>query len=72
MGRNICRWYNSTSGVKRAADSGEIDQKWVDGYCFNGGINCVRKQRFENEGYVSPDYVLADGSVAENLKKKYS
>jgi len=68
-GRNACRWYDSTSGMKRAYDSGMLDKKWIDEYCMNGGQGCVRKKRFEEEGYVSPDYVLPDGTVDEDLKK---
>ena len=68
--KNMCRWYNETSGMKRAYDRGLIDKKWVEDYCWNGGQNCVRKQRFEQEGYVSPDYVLPDGTVDENLKRE--
>jgi hypothetical protein len=68
--RNICRWYNQTSGIKRACDAGLIDNKCVEDYCFNGGKNCVRKRRFEQEGYVSPDYVLPDGTESPELKGK--
>ncbi len=68
-GKNGCCWYDSTSGMKRAYDSGMLDKKWIDEYCMNGGQDCVRKKRFEEEGYVSPDYVLPDGTVDENLKK---
>lgn len=68
--RNICRWYNETSGIKRACDAGLLDRKWVEDYCYSGGKNCVRKRRFEQEGYVSPDYVLPDGTVCEELKGK--
>jgi hypothetical protein len=67
----VCRWYNETSGVKRAYDLGLIDERWVRDYCLNGGEGCVRKMRFENEGYVSPDYVLPDGSMSEAVKKYY-
>ena len=67
--RRRCRWYNETSGVKRAADRGLIDKHWVEDYCLQGGKNCIRKQRFENEGYVSPDSVLPDGTVDENVKE---
>jgi hypothetical protein len=70
IGKNLCRWYDETSAMKRAYDRGLIDEHWVEDYCWNGGQGCVRKQRFENEGYVSPDYVLPDGSVAENLRKQ--
>lgn len=64
-----CRWYNETSGVKRAYDLGLIDKSWVEDYCFRGGVDCVRKRRFEMEGYVSPDYILPDGSTSERVKE---
>jgi len=64
-----CRWYNETSGVKRAYDLGLIDKHWVEDYCFNGGKDCVRKRRFEEEGYISPDYILPDGSTSEKVKE---
>jgi hypothetical protein len=62
--RNVCKWYDETSGMKRA-----YDKKWIEEYCWNGGKGCVRKKRFEGEGYISPDYVLPDGTVNKNLKK---
>ena len=65
--KRICRWYDGTSGMKRAFDAGMLDKKWIDDYCMNDGKNCVRKKRFENEGYVSPDYVLPNGMVDEKL-----
>ena len=69
MRKDVCRWYDQTSGMKRAYDQGLIDKKWVEDYCWNGGTGCVRKRRFEEEGYVSPDYVLPDGKIDEKLKK---
>jgi len=69
QGKNICRWYNGSSGVKRAYDAGLIDKKWVQDYCLQDGKGCVRKRRFEEEGYVSPDYVLPDGNISEVVKK---
>ncbi len=65
----VCRWYDESSGVKRACDLGLIDKKWVEDYCLAGGSGCVRKKRFEKEGYVSPDYVLPDGTISEAVKK---
>ncbi|OGS18216.1 MAG: hypothetical protein A3J83_05025 [Elusimicrobia bacterium RIFOXYA2_FULL_40_6] len=65
---NVCVWYDETSGMKRAYDRGKLDKKWIEDYCFNGGKNCIRKKRFEEEGYVSPDYVLPNGVIDENLK----
>ena len=70
MGRtNSCKWYNETSGVKRAYDLGLIDKEWVEDYCWAGGGACVRKKRFEEEGYISPDYVLPDGTISEKVKE---
>ena len=66
--RNLCKWYNETSGMKRAYDKGLLDKKWIEAYCWNRGKGCIRKKKFEGEGYVSPDYVLPDGTVDENLK----
>lgn len=67
--RQACRWYDGTSGMKRAYEAGMLDRKWIHEYCMNGGTCCVRKKKFEEEGYVSPDYVLPDGTVDEKLKK---
>ena len=55
--------------MKRAYDQGLLDETWIRDYCWNAGKGCVRKKRFEEEGYVSPDYVLTDGTVDENLKR---
>jgi len=68
VSKKPCRWYDETSGVKRAYDLGLIEKKWVEEYCLNSGTGCVRKKRFEEDGYVSPDYVLPDGSVSERVK----
>ena len=57
--------------MKRAYDLGLIEEKWVTDYCLNGGIGCVRKKRYETEGYVSPDYVLPDGSESVAVKEYY-
>ena len=65
-----CKWYDETSAIKRAYDAGKISKKWVEEYCWNEGKGCVRKKRFEEEGYVSPDYVMPDGSINERLKKE--
>jgi len=67
--RELCKWYNETSGVKRAYDLGLIDRKWVDNYCWQGGRGCIRKKKFEEQGYVSPDYVLPDGTISEHVKR---
>jgi len=65
---NVCRWYDESSGVKRACDLGLINKKWVENYCLAGGSGCVRKKIFEEDGYVSPDYILPDGTISEAVK----
>jgi len=60
-----------SSAMKRAYDLGLIDKKWVRDFCWSGGNNCVRKERFEKEGYASPNYVLPDESEDPKLKKVY-
>ena len=55
--------------MKRAYDAGLLEAHWIDDYCLAGGVNCMRKKRFEEEGYVSPDYVLPDGTVDARLKR---
>ena len=67
--KNVCRWYDETSGTKRAYDRGLLDKSWIEEYCWNEGKACVRKKRFEEEGYVFPDYVLPDGTVDDELRK---
>lgn len=70
--QNICRWYDETSAIKSAYDAGLIDKKWIEEYCWNKGKNFVRKKRFEEEGYISPDYVLPDGKEDSKLREYYS
>lgn len=69
MKKKFCRWYDETSAIKRAYDEGKVDRKWIENYCWNEGKNCLRKKKFEGEGYVSQDYVMPDGSINEKLKK---
>ena len=57
--RNVCKWYDETSGMKRAYDKGLLDKKWIEEYYWNGG----------KVVHLPPDYVLPDGTVDENLKK---
>jgi hypothetical protein len=54
--------------MKRACDKGLLKESWITKYCLNGGNSCIRKKKFEEEGYISPDYILPDGTVDEKLK----
>jgi len=71
MNKTFCQWYDETSAIKRAYNKGLIDRKWVENYCWNSGKNCERKRRFEEEGYISPEYVLPDGTEDLKLKDRY-
>ena len=66
--RNTCKWYNETSGMKRAYDKSLLDKKCIEDCFWNGGKGCIRKKRFEEEGCVSHDYVLPNGTQDEKLK----
>jgi hypothetical protein len=70
--KDRCVWYNESSGVKWAYDLGLIDRKWVENYCRNDGKGCIRKKRFEEEGFISPSYVLPDGTISERVKEYLS
>ena len=42
--KKVCRWYNETSGMKKAYDEDLLDKKWIEEYCWNEGEDCVRKK----------------------------
>jgi len=68
MNKKLCKWYNETSAIKNAYGAGKIDRTWVENYCWNNGKNCLRKRKFEEEGYISPDYVMPDGTIDKKVK----
>ena len=66
--KNVCRWYDESSAMKRAYDRGLLDKRWIEEYCLNEGKVCVRKKRFEEEGieFAFPSqtlYLKKDGDV---------
>jgi len=69
MNKELCKWYNGTSAIKNAYEAGKIDRIWVENYCWNNGKNCLRKKRFEENGHISPDYIMPDGTIDKKLKK---
>jgi len=64
----LCRWYDETSAIKNAYDERKIAKQRVENYCWNGGKSCVRKKRFQQEGYASPGHLMPDGSIDQKLK----
>jgi hypothetical protein len=52
--------------MKRFADAGRLDPKWVEAYCQGDWRSCVR-YRMESRGEPHPDHMLPDGTLDERL-----
>jgi len=65
-----CKWY-PICPLKEFTERGILDSKWVENYCLGNWNNCVRF-RLEEQGRYHPDWMLPDGSIDENLKRKIS
>ena len=63
--KDTCKWYPCCP-MRRFLESGRIDRKWVDRYCFGDWSACVR-YRMEEAGEPHPDHMLPDGSLDERL-----
>ncbi|MBN2546377.1 MAG: uracil-DNA glycosylase [Spirochaetes bacterium] len=61
-----CKWYQ-VCPMKRYYEKGKINAKWINNYCKDKWITCIRYQMEEN-GKYHPDWILPDGSVDEKLK----
>lgn len=61
-----CRWFR-VCPMKRFYESGQLDEKWIALYCQGDWSRCVRYQ-MEKKGEYHPDWMLPDGSLAEQLK----
>jgi hypothetical protein len=62
-----CKWY-PTCPMKRFYEQGELDKKWIEGYCKGDWINCVRYE-LEERGEPHPDWMLPNGSLDMRLRK---
>jgi DNA polymerase len=61
-----CKWYN-VCPMKTFYEKGLLNRKWIELYCKGYWKECVRYQ-MEEKGEFHPDYMLADGSIDENLR----
>lgn len=48
-------------------EQGEIDESWVQQYCFDNWPICIRYQK-EEVGIYHPDNMMPDGQINKNLK----
>ena len=61
-----CKWY-ALCPMKRFYESGRLESKWIESYCMNGGLNCLRFS-LEEQGRFHPDWMLPDGTLDIRLK----
>ena len=64
-----CKWY-PICPMKRYYEKGYLDRKWVELYCKGDWKICIRYHMEEKEK-PHPDWMLPDGSIDEELHKKY-
>ncbi len=64
--KKICKWYD-VCPIKRFYEYGKLDKKWVEDYCWNNYLKCVR-YKMEEKNLYHPDNMLPDGTIDENLK----
>ena len=64
-----CKWY-PICPMKRYYEKGYLDRKWVELYCKGDWEICIRYHMEEKEK-PHPDWMLPDGSIDEELHKKY-
>ena len=60
-----CIWF-PVCPMKKYAETGLIDDKWVSRYCRGSWENCIRYQ-MESRGEYHPDNMMPDGRIDENL-----
>ncbi len=53
--------------MKRFFESGKLDEKWINNYCFNNGMGCKRYE-MEEKGIFHPDNMLPSGNIDKSLK----
>ncbi len=61
-----CKWY-AVCPMKRFFESGLLEKRWVDLYCWGDWERCVRFQ-MEEAGKSHEDFMLPDGSFDKSLR----
>lgn len=65
MSGKVCKWYE-VCPIKRFYETGRLEKKWVEKYCWGDNRKCVRHQ-FEERGEPHPDNLLPNGETREEL-----
>jgi hypothetical protein len=66
MPSNVCKWYE-VCPIKIFYETGKLEKKWVEIYCWGDHERCVRYQ-LEESGQPHPDNLLPNGEVRRELK----
>ena len=62
----ICKWYYCCP-IKYFVESGKLEKRWVEEFCFISNPKCVRYQ-LEEKNVIHPDNMLPNGEIRDDLK----
>lgn len=63
--KHVCKWLD-VCPLKRFYETGRLDKKWIQDYCWNDFNKCVRN-KMEEAGLYHPDNMMPDGTIDEAL-----
>lgn len=63
-----CKWY-FVCPMKIFFEQGQLERKWIEGYC-KGDWSMCKRYYLEENGEYHPDWMLPDGKIDESLKEK--
>ncbi|RKY80369.1 uracil-DNA glycosylase [candidate division KSB1 bacterium] len=61
-----CKWFE-VCPMKFYYERGLLEKHWIEDYCFNNYLSCIR-YKMEESGKYHEDWMLPDGTIDENLK----
>ena len=64
--RKTCKWYD-VCPLKFFYEKNRLDKEWVENYCFDDFLKCVR-YKMEEKGLSHPDNMMPDGTIDDKLK----
>ena len=64
--KEACKWFD-VCPLKRFYERGKLDKKWVEDYCWDDYLKCVR-YKMEEEGRYHADNMMPDGTINGRLK----
>jgi hypothetical protein len=63
----LCKWFDACP-LKRFYEKGTLDKEWIENYCHNDYLKCVR-YKLEEDGVFHPDDMMPDGTIKEGLNE---